>query len=65
MTDRLALILDESSADLWQNGGSLSAEDHDEGPVRVYETRGAWLGVGRYDVERGAWRPVKVVRVAA
>jgi tRNA pseudouridine55 synthase len=65
MTDRLALILDESSADLWQNGGSLSAEDRDGGPVRVYETRGAWLGVGRYDVERGAWRPVKVARVAA
>jgi tRNA pseudouridine55 synthase len=65
MADRSALILGETVTDLWQNGGSLSAENGDEKPVRIYDERGEWLGVGRYDGERRAWRPVKVVKVAA
>lgn len=65
VAERPALILGEEVAGLWQNGGSLSAGHGEDGPVRVYDDRGAWLGVGGYDPERRAWRPVKVVRVAA
>jgi tRNA pseudouridine55 synthase len=64
MADRAALILDEAAIARWENGGSLSAVDGETGPVRVYDTHGAWHGVGRYDGERGAWRPAKVVKVA-
>jgi tRNA pseudouridine55 synthase len=65
MADRSVLILGESVANAWLHGGNLSAEGRDHGPIRVYDTQGSWLGVGRYDPERGAWRPVKVVKVAA
>jgi tRNA pseudouridine55 synthase len=65
MADRSALVLGEGEVALWRNGGSFSAECDELGPVRVYDARGEWLGVGRYDGERRAWRPVKVVKVAA
>jgi tRNA pseudouridine55 synthase len=65
MEGRPALILDDISSGNWQNGGLLPGVAEDTGPVRVYDAAGDWLGVGRYDVERGVWRPVKVVRSEA
>ncbi|HEY7030837.1 MAG TPA: tRNA pseudouridine(55) synthase TruB [Thermomicrobiales bacterium] len=65
MADRPALIIGGGEVRLWRNGGRFSAEGDERGPVRVYDTTGEWLGVGRYDAESGAWRPVKVVGVAA
>jgi tRNA pseudouridine55 synthase len=63
--DQPALVLAGAAAASWTNGGSLEATGGDDGPVRVYDVDGNWLGVGRFDGDRGAWRPVKVVRAAA
>jgi tRNA pseudouridine55 synthase len=65
MAESPVLLLAESGASSWVNGGNLGAAGGDEGPVRVYDADGNWLGIGRFDSDRGAWRPVKVVRAAA
>ncbi len=65
MGDRPVLVLAIAAATSWMNGGSLEATGTGEGPVRVYDAEGNWLGVGRFDRDRGAWRPLKVIRTAA
>jgi len=63
--DYPALILDQATSDQWRNGGVILDGANEGGPVRVYSAAGDWLGVGRYDGDRGAWRPVKTVRAEA
>lgn len=65
LQDSPALVLDEAASIDWRNGLMLPAEAGNEGPVRAYDSVGNWLGIGRYDRERGAWRPAKVVGIAA
>jgi tRNA pseudouridine55 synthase len=65
MRDRPVLVIAGTAPGIWSNGGSLEATGGNEGPVRVYDAWGNWLGVGRFDPARGVWRPVKVVKVAA
>lgn len=65
MGERPVLVLADAAATSWANGGSLDATGGGDGPVRVYDADGNWLGVGRFDGDRRAWRPVKVVRAAA
>ena len=62
LLDWPVLVLDEAAALAWQQGkdirlGHGSADEH----CRAYSTEGDWLGLGRFDAERGAWRPEKVV----
>ncbi len=62
LLDWPAIVLDEAGALAWQQGkelrvGSGAAGDH----CRAYSTDGDWLGLGRFDSERGAWHPEKVV----
>lgn len=63
--DRPALVLDDLTSQSWLNGGMVPGVAKDTGPVRIYSVDGDWLGVGRYDVERRVWRPVKTVRAEA
>lgn len=65
IANRPVLLLAGLGAASWENGGQLFSTGGDDGPVRVYDADGNWLGVGRFDSDRGAWRPVKVVRTAA
>jgi len=65
MRERPSLILTDPASQVWSHGGSLTASDGAEEAVRVYDALGNWLGVGRFDSERGEWRPVKVVRAVA
>jgi hypothetical protein len=60
-----AIVLDGETAARWRNGGHLRSDPVDAPVVRVYDDAGQWLGIGRFDSERGAWRPVKVAGVAA
>jgi tRNA pseudouridine55 synthase len=64
-SDKPALLLDESASIAWRNGGFLKADFTGESIVRAYDSDGRWLGIGRFDVDRGVWRPVKVVGIAA
>ena len=62
LLDWPVLVLDEVAALAWQQGkdirlGHGGADEH----CRAYSTQGDWLGLGRFDAERGAWRPEKVV----
>ena len=62
LLDWPVLVLDEAHALAWQQGkdirlGQGAADEH----CRAYSTEGDWLGLGRFDAERGAWRPEKVV----
>jgi len=62
LLDWPVLVLDEAHALAWQQGkdirlGRGQADEH----CRAYSTEGDWLGLGRFDAERGAWRPEKVV----
>lgn len=64
LLDWPAIVLDEAGALAWRQGkdqraGRGAAGEH----CRAYSTGGDWLGLGRYDAERGAWRPEKVVVV--
>ena len=56
------IVLDEAWTLAWRQGkdirlGRGAADEH----CRAYSTEGEWLGLGRFDAERGAWRPEKVV----
>lgn len=62
LEDHPALVLDEATSEHWRNGGVIPARSDESGPVRVYSPIGTWLGIGRYDSEKGAWRPVKTIR---
>jgi tRNA pseudouridine55 synthase len=55
-----ALILDENGVKDWTDGKILPSTTPAGGLCRVYDSDGAWLGVGRAEGER-AWRPHKVV----
>lgn len=62
LRDWPVIVLDEAGALAWRQGKDLrvgqgSAGEH----CRAYSTAGDWLGLGRFDAERGAWRPEKVV----
>lgn len=62
LLDWPVIVLDEAGTLAWRQGKDLplgrgAAGEH----CRAYSTDGDWLGLGRYDMERGAWRPEKVV----
>lgn len=65
MQDRSVLLLDDLTSQSWLNGGMVPDVGDETRPVRIYSGDGDWLGVGRYDVERRVWRPVKTVRAEA
>ncbi len=56
------IVLDAAGTIAWRQGkdtraGTGSAGEH----CRAYANDGEWLGLGRFDAERGAWRPEKVI----
>lgn len=55
-----ALILGGAEVEDWRRGRAIPAKLAD-GACRVYDSDGAWLGVGRGDPEAAVWRPTKVV----
>jgi tRNA pseudouridine55 synthase len=62
LLDWPVIVLDEAGTLAWRQGKDLrvgrgAAGEH----CRAYSTEGAWLGLGRFDEERDAWRPEKVV----
>ena len=62
LPDWPVIVLDEAWTQAWRQGkdirvGRGAADEH----CRAYSTEGDWLGLGRFDAERGAWRPEKVV----
>lgn len=62
LLDWPVLIVDDAGVAAWRTGrpvarGQGTADER----CRVYSTAGDWLGIGRYDVTRGAWQPEKVV----
>jgi tRNA pseudouridine55 synthase len=62
LLDWPVIVLDEAGALAWRQGKDLRVGHGAAGErCRAYSTDGDWLGLGRYDGERGAWRPEKVV----
>jgi tRNA pseudouridine55 synthase len=59
-----ALLLDTHAARDWESGREVPG-DGDGAVASAYDQAGAWLGVGRFDVETQSWRPLKVVPRAA
>jgi len=62
LRDWPVIVLDEAGTLAWRQGkdtrvGAGSAGEH----CRAYATDGEWLGLGRFDAERNAWRPEKVI----
>ncbi|MFN8517336.1 MAG: tRNA pseudouridine(55) synthase TruB [Thermomicrobiales bacterium] len=62
LLDWPVIVLDEAGTLAWRQGkdihaGQGAADEH----CRAYSTEGDWLGLGRFDAERGAWRPEKVI----
>ncbi len=62
LLDWPVIVLDEAGTLAWRQGkdiraGQGAADEH----CRAYSTDGDWLGLGRFDAERDAWRPEKVV----
>jgi tRNA pseudouridine55 synthase len=62
LLDWPVIVLDEAWTLAWRQGkdirvGRGAAGEH----CRAYSTDGDWLGLGRFDAERGAWRPEKVI----
>jgi tRNA pseudouridine55 synthase len=55
------LLLDAPTSRRWLHGGAVTGSPGEQGLVRAYAETGAWLGVGSWDDEMSAWRPVKVV----
>ncbi|MCC6314788.1 MAG: tRNA pseudouridine(55) synthase TruB [Thermomicrobiales bacterium] len=61
MQDLPALLLGSDEARRWRQGGSAPADGRASGVCRVYDERGAWVGLGRADASGCAWRPAKTV----
>lgn len=62
LRDWPAIALDAAGALAWRQGKDIRLDwGHDGARCRAYDADGAWLGLGRFDGERGAWRPEKVV----
>ena len=59
-----AIILDDPTAVDWDHGRLIPNYSMSTEPVRVYDERGDWLGVG-IDSGDGQWRPNKVISSAA
>jgi tRNA pseudouridine55 synthase len=62
LLDWPVIVLDEAGTLAWRQGkdiraGRGAANEH----CRAYSTEGDWLGLGRFDAERDAWRPEKVI----
>lgn len=62
LRDWPVIVLDEALTLAWRQGkdiraGQGAADEH----CRAYSNEGDWLGLGRFDAERGAWRPEKVI----
>lgn len=60
LQDRPAVVLNAEQAGQWRNGSEISMDVPDS-LVRVYDSQGVWLGVGRGLPERGVIKPEKVV----
>jgi hypothetical protein len=58
-------MLDPAASDDWKHGRTVPSSIGDARPTRAYDETGHWLGVGRFDPAAAAWRPAKVVGVAA
>lgn len=58
--NRPALVLSHDLAAQWRNGSEIEL-DVPEGLVRVYDSLGTWIGVGRGLPERHVLKPEKVV----
>lgn len=62
LLDWPTIILDEGGTLAWRQGKWVTAgRGGADERCRAYSTDGDWLGLGRFDAERGAWRPEKVV----
>jgi tRNA pseudouridine55 synthase len=62
LLDWPVIVLDEAGTLAWRQGKDLRVGRGTAGErCRAYSTDGDWLGLGRYDGERAAWRPEKVV----
>jgi tRNA pseudouridine55 synthase len=62
LLDWPAIVLDEAGTLAWRQGKDLRlGRGADSERCRAYSTAGDWLGLGRGDTERGAWRPEKVI----
>ena len=67
LLDWPAIVLDAAGVAAWRNGQPLRLGGQGGAPeaagerCRAYSVEGDWLGLARYDAERGAWQPEKVV----
>lgn len=62
LLDWPVIVLDEAATLAWRQGKDLGlGRGTPDERCRAYSTDGDWLGLGRFDAERGAWRPEKVV----
>lgn len=55
-----AVVVDEREAASWRNGNPINVPGL-TGGARVYDSGGAWLGVGEVEEGNGVLRPAKVV----
>lgn len=62
LLDWPVIILDEAGVLAWRQGKDIQAANGAAGDYcRAYSAAGDWLGLGKFDAERGAWHPEKVV----
>lgn len=66
LRDWPAIVLDDAGTLAWRQGKELRVGTGIAGEhCRAYSTDGEWLGLGRFDAERAAWRPEKVIAPGA
>jgi tRNA pseudouridine55 synthase len=66
LLDWPAIVLDEAGVLAWRQGKDIRlGRGAPDERCRAYSTDGDWLGLGRYDAARGAWRPEKVIAIGA
>lgn len=65
LADWPALVLDASQTVDWYHGKPIAQPDADTDPARgqrrVYDSAGAWVGIGTADESGQHWRPTKVI----
>jgi tRNA pseudouridine55 synthase len=61
LLDWPVVILDEAGVIAWRQGKDLPGIGAPGEYCRAYSLDGDWLGLGKFDGERGAWHPEKVV----
>jgi tRNA pseudouridine55 synthase len=56
-----AILLDDDAERLWNTGRAIAAPNDGFALGRVYNRRGDWAGIAKYDPDQSRWQPTRVI----